>query len=126
MKPSQLARSLRRIAAKIENSKAPRRDLVAADLKRVIAAMETPSGATSGGVENMILTSGHTFDIDPWKISFNATGLVATAIYEDGPGDFFEVTSTFKLTAKPIIRRRLEQYGSDNPPPALKKNYLLP
>lgn len=37
MKPSQLARSLRIIAAKIENSKNPRRDLVVADLKRVMA-----------------------------------------------------------------------------------------
>lgn len=44
MKPSQLARSLRHIAAKIENSKKPRRDLVAKDLKRVIAAVEPQGG----------------------------------------------------------------------------------
>lgn len=36
MKPSELSQSLRRIAAKIEASKNPRRDLVAADLKKLI------------------------------------------------------------------------------------------
>lgn len=40
MRPNQVARSLRQIAAKIENSKAPRRELVAADIKRILVAAE--------------------------------------------------------------------------------------
>jgi len=42
MKPSQVASKLRKIATTIDNSKNPRRDLVAADLKRIIAATEIP------------------------------------------------------------------------------------
>lgn len=41
MKPSQLAKSLRRIASKIEASKTPSRALVARDLRRVLANMGT-------------------------------------------------------------------------------------
>lgn len=37
MKPSQVASTLRRIAMNIETSKNPRRDLVASDLKRILA-----------------------------------------------------------------------------------------
>jgi len=39
MKPSQVAAKLRQIASAIDNSNNPRKDLVAADLKRVIAAV---------------------------------------------------------------------------------------
>ena len=41
MKPSQLARSLKRIASGIENSKNPKRDLVIRDLRNVILAMNS-------------------------------------------------------------------------------------
>lgn len=37
MKPSQLSSILRRIAAAIDNSKSPSRELVAEDLRRVIS-----------------------------------------------------------------------------------------
>ena len=39
MRPDQLAKSLRQIAAKIDNSKNPKRELVARDLKRIIAKL---------------------------------------------------------------------------------------
>jgi hypothetical protein len=39
MDPNQLAQNLRRIASKIDNSKSPKRELVARDLKRIISAM---------------------------------------------------------------------------------------
>jgi hypothetical protein len=39
MRPSQLAQALRQIAAKIDNSKSPKRELVARDLKRTLAAV---------------------------------------------------------------------------------------
>lgn len=42
MTPSQLSVQLRHIAAKISNSKSPRRDLVARDLKKIIAALDSP------------------------------------------------------------------------------------
>jgi len=37
MRPSQVARALRQIAMKIDNSKSPNRELVARDLKRVLS-----------------------------------------------------------------------------------------
>lgn len=40
MSPSQIAKRLEYIAAKIENSRNPRRDLVVFDLKQVLAAAE--------------------------------------------------------------------------------------
>lgn len=40
MKPSQLSNNLRRIAARIDNSKNPSRILVARELRRVLAAMD--------------------------------------------------------------------------------------
>jgi hypothetical protein len=40
MKPSQVASKLRQIAAAIDNSRNPRADLVARDLKRIVAAVE--------------------------------------------------------------------------------------
>lgn len=48
MKPSQLVRSLRHIAAKIENSKNPRRDLVAADLKKLVSRIAGKLGTKDG------------------------------------------------------------------------------
>lgn len=46
MTPSQLSVQLRHIAAKISNSKSPRRDLVAKDLKRILIALdESPVGS---------------------------------------------------------------------------------
>lgn len=39
MKPSQLARSLKRIASGIESSKNPKKELVIRDLKRILAAV---------------------------------------------------------------------------------------
>lgn len=62
MKPSQVSTKLRQIAAAIDNSKNPRRDLVAADLKRVIIAVddkypvedsESFEGMTEASVEDM-------------------------------------------------------------------------
>jgi hypothetical protein len=53
MKPSQVASKLRQIAAAIDNSKNPRADLVARDLKRIIVSVggdptfTYPSGKTS-------------------------------------------------------------------------------
>jgi len=44
MKPSQVASKLRQIAAAIDNSKNPRKDLVAADLHRVVTAIEDFKG----------------------------------------------------------------------------------
>jgi len=46
MKPSEVASKLRQIAAAIEKSENPRKDLVAADLKRVIAAVSSPEKPT--------------------------------------------------------------------------------
>jgi len=40
MNPHQLSTSLRHIASKIENSKNPQRDLVIADLKKIIAGID--------------------------------------------------------------------------------------
>ncbi|MFA5202935.1 MAG: hypothetical protein WC708_00780 [Lentisphaeria bacterium] len=45
MTPSRLAIVLRQIATRIDNSKSPRRDLVSCELKRVLAAVETPKKA---------------------------------------------------------------------------------
>lgn len=42
MKPTQVSKYLRKIAAAIDNSKNPRRELVAEDLKRVITAIKEP------------------------------------------------------------------------------------
>ncbi len=47
MKPSKIASKLRQIAANIDKSKNPRRDLVAADLKRVIARVVCANGDIS-------------------------------------------------------------------------------
>jgi hypothetical protein len=46
MRPSQVSKTLRQIAAKIDNSKNPKRELVAADLKRILAAIGTPKSCT--------------------------------------------------------------------------------
>jgi hypothetical protein len=40
MKPSEVSNTLKRIASKIDNSKNPKRELVAKDLRKVIAATE--------------------------------------------------------------------------------------
>lgn len=42
MKPSQVAYKLRQIAGVIDKSKNPRRDLVAADLKQIVAILMSP------------------------------------------------------------------------------------
>jgi len=39
MNPNQVAKALRQIATKIDNSKSPNRELVARDLKRILAAV---------------------------------------------------------------------------------------
>ena len=52
MKPSQLASQLRRIAAAIDNSKNPDRTLVAKDLKKVLAAVSSGTGALRAIIEN--------------------------------------------------------------------------
>jgi hypothetical protein len=44
MKPSQVAHKLRQIATAIDNSRSPRRDLVAADLKQIIGSMQFEAG----------------------------------------------------------------------------------
>jgi len=58
MKPSQVASKLRRIAAAIDNSKNPRPDLVAADLRRIVANMPPDAILKSigdvGGMAEMI------------------------------------------------------------------------
>lgn len=54
MTPVQAARALRRIAAKIDNSKNPDRRLVIAELQRVIAATDAgvcPACRGTGGIE---------------------------------------------------------------------------
>ncbi len=43
MKPSELSSTLRHIAAAIDKSKSPKRELVARDLKQVLAAIEDTS-----------------------------------------------------------------------------------
>jgi len=43
MRPSQLAQALRQIATKIENSKAPHRELVAEDIQGILQELEEPS-----------------------------------------------------------------------------------
>ena len=52
MKPSQLASQLRRIASKIDASKNPDRTLVAKDLKKVLAAVSSGTGALRAIIEN--------------------------------------------------------------------------
>jgi len=42
MKPSEVSAKLRQIASTIDNSKNPRRNLVAADLKRIVVAFGGP------------------------------------------------------------------------------------
>lgn len=44
MKPSRVTSKLRQIATALDNSKNPRRDLVAADLKKLITAVEEGGG----------------------------------------------------------------------------------
>jgi len=50
MKPSELANSLRRIAAAIDNSKSPDRTIVARDLKKVLAAVQINWHAMAGAL----------------------------------------------------------------------------
>jgi hypothetical protein len=73
MKPSEVAFKLRQIAAAIDNSRNPRRDLVARDLKRIIAAVgpfDNFSGQIrhdgNGGifVEGTIDTNGDTVKVE--------------------------------------------------------------
>ena len=56
MKPSQVAATLRGIASKIEASKNPDRNLVARDLKRIVAEVVAAPAAISEN-ENMNVTS---------------------------------------------------------------------
>jgi len=53
MKPNSVASRLRQIATKIENSKSPRRDLVAEDLQEVLQKLETPPSLTREEVAKM-------------------------------------------------------------------------
>lgn len=67
MKPSQVAEALRLIASRIENSKSPRRELVARDLKQVLVhvaadsfkmkPLENAYTIKGSGIEGIILTS---------------------------------------------------------------------
>jgi len=52
MKPSQTAGKLRQIATAIENSKRPDRNLVAEDLKKIIASLTEPDTADKPEAEN--------------------------------------------------------------------------
>jgi hypothetical protein len=64
-KPSQISQALRRIAAKIDNSKQPSKQLVARDLKQIIAAM-TKTAAMQTVIfesENPIYNMTYTFDM---------------------------------------------------------------
>jgi hypothetical protein len=54
MKPSQVSNKLRQIAAAIGNSKNPRKDLVAADLRRLVSALDptiNPLGPAPSGYD---------------------------------------------------------------------------
>ena len=52
MKPSQVSASLRRIASKIEASKNPDRNLVARDLKRIVAEVVAAPAAPQNWLVN--------------------------------------------------------------------------
>jgi hypothetical protein len=62
MKPSQVASKLRQIASTIDNSKNPRKDLVAADLKKVIGNLRT--SAVPGAMINVAIYDGK---VDGWS-----------------------------------------------------------
>jgi hypothetical protein len=59
MKPSELANSLRRIAAGIDNSKKPDRRLVAAALKKLLIA----AGESSGSIIIHVHGDGEMYDV---------------------------------------------------------------
>lgn len=96
MKPSQVSARLRQIAAAIDNSKNPRRDLVAADLRRIVVAVGPTVmdaiNAGEGWIESILnkmpetQQAGVTFSIhavdppDLWKLE---------ASYNDGQDSEF-------------------------------------
>jgi hypothetical protein len=77
MKPSELSATLRRIAARIEASRAPRRDLVTRELHRVLAAMKSYNVGdkvtwNSMGVRKTGIVIGREEDIKNGRPGFDA------------------------------------------------------
>jgi len=66
MKPSELSANLRRVAAKIDNSRRPERILVARELKRILVAMNPEAGYDYGDEAAQIM-----FDVEDHAALFN-------------------------------------------------------
>jgi hypothetical protein len=55
MKPSQVSQELRRIAAALDNSKKPRSDLVAKDIRKILGSLEPKTGPYGVKIEKFNL-----------------------------------------------------------------------
>jgi hypothetical protein len=99
MNPSQLSRSLRLIASKIDRSKRPDRALVSRDLRRVLANMsnstiyrlvsDEPIGFCIGFKPSDEFLEENGFDADEWTLTSDSGG---SDIFgsEDGPTVVFD------------------------------------
>jgi hypothetical protein len=80
MTPSRLAATLRFIAAKIDNSKKPRRDLVSHEIHRILMAMEVSNIEVSDSFEGPWVPS------DEGKISAEAESRFGSEHYLNNDG----------------------------------------
>ena len=121
MKPSQLASQLRRIAAAIDKSRNPDRNLVARDLKKVltdtkIAASDgTYAGYTESQIANEIIRSiNHVKGADELLSTANdfiiklnpGTNTISAILSEADPnGNPFDTTMDFELVRKGPVNK---------------------
>ena len=83
MKPFQVAATLRGIASKIEASKNPDRNLVARDLKKVVAAVSVLPFPTVTLVSEKETGTGKTYQT--WKIDVTGKSITIKSMTTGGP-----------------------------------------
>jgi hypothetical protein len=71
MHPSQVSARLRQIAAKIEKSKNPRRDLVAKDIRRILAGLHEQGDPDSSGYSLTCTLKDHETEVTEAAFSIN-------------------------------------------------------
>lgn len=101
MKPSQVSTKLRQIAAAIDNSENPCRDLVAADLRRIVASVD-PEYLGELIMENLAKLTRHgpldmELNGETWDIAFSSSGHLLATKTDPETGDQEEEEYIIKL-----------------------------
>lgn len=133
MKPNELSKKLRIIASRLDNSKNPNKDLVIAELNKLVASMTKTSSAGSDEIVNFLYPGHEDFESEPLS-SFDGTesgsSIWWAAFIDAGNVDWTPVTDYASVEAK--VKQLLEnasktwsngKYTIDQLLQSMKDNY---